>query len=82
MILISIIQALAGLYVLYTGISVLNHMTKATRVLIRFAYITLTVSGGAAIASCLVARDILHCVFAVGIAVYLLADHRGRRDDT
>lgn len=73
---VSIIQAVAALYVLCMGLMALNRMTAKTRTTIRYAHVALVGGAAAAVASCLVARDILDCLFAVGVALYIAANQR------
>lgn len=74
--ILSIIQAVAALYVLGVGLFALNRMGPETRHLVRFAYITLVGGAAAAIVSCFSPRDIFDCVFAVGVAFYMAVDRR------
>jgi hypothetical protein len=78
MIITSIIQGLAALYVFFVGVIALNKMDKQTAHAVRYAHIALVAGSAAGIASGFVARDIFECVFAVGIALYLAGNRRGR----
>lgn len=75
----SVIQAIAGLYVFNVSIVALNKMNKGTPILIRYAHVALVCGSAAGIASSFVARDIFECIFAVGIALYIAGNRRGRR---
>jgi hypothetical protein len=76
MAIVSIIQAVAAIYVLGVGLCALNKMSAATRHVVRFAYVALVGGAAAAILSCFAPRDIFDCVFAVGVALYMAADRR------
>jgi hypothetical protein len=76
MAIVSIIQAVAALYVLGVGLLALNRMSHATRHLVRFAYVALVGGAAAAVLSCFSQRDIFDCVFAVGVALYMAVDRR------
>lgn len=76
MTVVSIIQAAAALYVLCMGLLALNRMSPNTRLMTRYAHVALVGGAAAAVASCLVARDVLDCLFAVGVALYIAADRR------
>ena len=71
-----IIQAIACLYVFYISTISLNKMTKATPSKIRFAHVALLAGSGAGFASCIAARDVFECLFAVGIALYVAGSRR------
>lgn len=71
-----IIQAIACLYVFYVSTISLNKMTKATPSKIRFAHVSLLAGSGAGFASCIAARDLFECLFAVGIALYVAGSRR------
>lgn len=71
-----IIQAIACLYVFYVSTISLNKMTKATPNKIRFAHVALLAGSGAGFASCIAARDVFECLFAVGIALYVAGSRR------
>lgn len=71
-----IIQAIACLYVFYVSTISLNKMTKATPSKIRFAHVALLAGSGAGFASCIAARDLFECLFAVGIALYVAGSRR------
>lgn len=75
----SIIQASAGLYIMYASIMALNKMDKDTPSLMRYAHVALVCGSAAGVASSFVARDIFECLFAVGIALYIAGNRRGRR---
>lgn len=75
----SIIQGLAALYVFYASTMALNKMDKATRPVIRYAHISLVAGSAAGVASCIAARDIFECLFAVGIALYVAGNRRADR---
>jgi hypothetical protein len=74
--IISVIQALAALYVLVKGISALNRMGPATQNLVRLSYIALVTGAAAAVISTFASRDIFECVFAVGVALYMATNRR------
>lgn len=76
MAIVSIIQAAAALYVLGMGLLALNRMSASTRHIVRFAHVALVGGSAAAVASCFAARDLLECLFAVGVALYIAADRR------
>ncbi len=76
MLIASVIQALAGLYVCYVSVVALNKMSKATPHTVRFAYVALVCGSAAGVASCLAARDIFECIFAVGIALFMAGNRR------
>lgn len=76
MAIVSIIHAVAALYVLGVTVLALNHMSPATRHLVRWSYLALAAGAMAAVASCFGARDIFECIFAVGVALYMAADRR------
>lgn len=71
-----IIQAIACLYVFYISTLSLNKMTKKTPNNIRFAHVALLAGSAAGFASCIAARDIFECLFAVGIAIYVAGSRR------
>lgn len=73
---VSIIQAVAALYVLCKGLLALNRMSSSTRHMTRYAHVALVGGAAAAVAGCLVARDVLDCIFYVGVALYIAADRR------
>jgi hypothetical protein len=77
MLITSIIQACALLYVFYLGVLALNKMGPRTPHAIRYAHIALVAGSAAGVASCIAARDIFECVFAVGIALYMAGNRRG-----
>lgn len=79
MALTSIIQAVASLYIFYVSVVALNRMTKDTRQLIRVAYIALACGSAAGFMSCFVARDLLECAVAVGVALFLAGNRRTAR---
>lgn len=72
----SIIQAVAALYIFYVSVVALNRMTKTTNPLARMAYIALACGSAAGFVSCFVARDLLECAFAVGVALFLAGNRR------
>lgn len=72
----SIMQGLACLYVFYVSTMALNKMTKNTPHTVRYAHIALVAGSAAGGASCLAARDIFECLFAVGIALYVAGNRR------
>lgn len=74
--LTSAIQACAALYIFYVSVVALNRMTKTTSPLARLAYIALACGAGAGFVSCFVARDLLECAFAVGVALFLAGNRR------
>lgn len=76
MTLISLIQAGAALYVLWMGLMALNRMTSKTRTVTRYAHVALVGGAAGAVVGCMVARDLLDCLFAVGVALYMAADRR------
>jgi len=76
MAIVSIIQAVAAIYVLGVTLLALNRMGPSTRHLVRWSYLALAGGAMAAIASCFGARDIFECIFAVGVALYMAADRR------
>jgi len=71
-----IIQAIACLYVFYVSTISLNKMSKATSNKIRFAHVSLLAGSAAGFASCIAARDVFECLFAVGIALYVAGSRR------
>jgi hypothetical protein len=71
-----IIQAIACMYVFYISTISLNKMTKATRSRIRLAHVALLAGSAAGFASCIAARDVFECLFAVGIALYVAGSRR------
>lgn len=73
---VSIIQATAALYVFYMALMALNRMSSKTRNTVRYAHVALVGGAAAAVASCVVARDVLDCLFAVGVALYMATDQR------
>ena len=87
MIILNVIQALAALYVLSKGLSVLNRMSARTAPTQRLTYIALSTGALAAAASSMGAGSAFECVFVIGMALYLAADrrkrkHKGRSDAT
>lgn len=76
MAIVSIIQGIAGLYVLSVALLALNRMNHKTRHLVRLSYLALAGGAMAAVASCFGARDIFECIFAVGVALYMAVDRR------
>lgn len=77
MLITSIIQGVACLYVFYVSIMALNRMSKSTAHLVRYSYIALAGGAAAGVVSCVTMRDIFECVFAVGIALYMAGNKRG-----
>lgn len=77
MIITSIIQALAGLYVFYVSTMALNKMNRQTASTVRYAHIALVAGSAAGVISCFTARDIFECLSAVGIALYVAGNRRG-----
>lgn len=71
-----IVQAIACLYVFYISTISLNKMSKKTPNSIRFAHVSLLAGSAAGFASCIAARDIFECLFAVGIALYVAGSRR------
>lgn len=71
-----IIQAIACLYVFYISTMSLNKMSRKTPNNIRFAHVSLLAGSAAGFASCIAARDIFECLFAVGIALYVAGSRR------
>lgn len=78
----SIIQALAGLYVFYVSTMALNKMTRTTAPTVRYAHISLVAGSAAGVVSCVAARDIFECLFAVGIALYVAGNRRGDQNES
>ncbi|MBY0241965.1 MAG: hypothetical protein K2X55_21900 [Burkholderiaceae bacterium] len=76
MAIVSVIQAVAALYVLGVTVLALNRMSPATRHLVRWSYLALAGGAMAAVASCFGARDVFECIFAVGVALYMAVDRR------
>lgn len=72
----SIVQAVAALYIFYVSVVALNRMSKNTKPFIRLAYIALACGAAAGFVSCFVARDLLECAFAVGVALFLAGNRR------
>lgn len=80
MLLLSIIQACAGLYIICRGVVALNRMSRRTRWTVRAAYLMLVGGAASAVAACFYARDVFECLFAVGVAAYLACNHRKHND--
>ena len=76
MALISIIQALALLYVFYLSVMALNKMGPATAHVVRYGHIALTAGSAAGVTSCFAARDIFECILAVGVALFMAGTRR------
>lgn len=74
-----IIQAIACMYVFYMSIVALNEMNAETPNGLRFAYVSLLAGSAAGFTSCVVARDLFECLFAVGIALYVAGSHRDKK---
>jgi hypothetical protein len=72
----SIVQAAAALYIFYVSAVALNRMTKNTNPLARWAHIALACGSAAGFVSCFAARDLLECVFVVGVALFLAGNRR------
>ena len=72
----SIIQGIACLYVFYVGVLSLNKMDGRTPNDVRFAHVALVVAGAAGMVSCVAARDLMECLLAIGIALYLAGTRR------
>lgn len=72
----SAIQAFAACYIFYVSVVALNRMSKDTNPIVRLAYISLTCGSAAGFVSCFVARDLLECAFAVGVALFLAGNRR------
>jgi len=79
MIIVPIIQALAGLYVLAVGLIALNHMGVHTANRVRISYLALTSGSLAAIASAFGNPGIAESIFVTGVALYLMVNRRGAR---
>lgn len=71
-----IVQAIACLYVFYISTISLNKMTKSTPTNIRLAHVALLAGSAAGFASCIAARDVFECLFAVGISLYVAGSRR------
>lgn len=69
-------QTMAGLYVLWHCVHVLNHMTPATRRDYRMAVILLAAGALGSVASSWIARDVFDCLFTVGVAAYFACNRR------
>lgn len=76
MVIFSIIQGLAALYVLLVGLCTINRMGPRTRHLVRLSYIALAAGALAAIVSCVYSRDLFNCLFAVGVAMHFACNRR------
>lgn len=72
---ISLIQALASVYVLYVGLSVLNRMTRATRTSIFAAYLSLACGAFIGVLTCS-APDPRLALFALAVALFFIFDRR------
>jgi len=72
----SVVQAFAACYIFYVSVVALNRMSKDTNPLVRMAYIALACGSAAGFVSCFVARDLLECAFAVGVALFLAGNRR------
>jgi hypothetical protein len=81
MIFFQIVQVLACLYVLGSGLGALNRMSKSTRLTVRCAYVAMVFGSAAGIVSCIVYRDIFECIFAVGVALYMAFSQRRCTDE-
>lgn len=71
------IQILAALYIVWRGVMALNAMNRATRLIMRVAYIFLVGGGISAIAAAVTRRDIFECMMVAGFAFYLFCNKRG-----
>lgn len=74
----SIIQGMAGLYILYAGTMSLNKMTRLTAPTTRYTHIALVVGGAAGVVTCTGAQ-VFECLSAVGVAIYVAGNRRGDR---
>jgi len=72
----SVVQGLASLYILWRGLIALNSMNRHTRNSVRFAYVALVVGAMAAITSCFMMRDLFQCLFVVGVAAHFYFNKR------
>lgn len=72
----AIVQVLAALYIFYISVVALNRMTKETDPVVRWGHIALSCGSAAGIVSCFTARDMLECVFVVGVALFMAGNRR------
>lgn len=73
------IQAIACAFIAFHSLTMLNKMSKGTAQLIRAAYAILAASGGAGLVGCFLSYDAFNCLFAVGVALFLIANQRSAK---
>lgn len=76
MIILSLAQAFAALYIVMRSVIALNCMSRATRWEIRCAYILLSAGGIACIRSALTHPEIMPCLLVCGIALHMKLSKR------
>lgn len=74
-----LMQAAACLFIAAHSVITLNKMAKTTAFLIRASYVALATAAGSGLMSCFISYDAFECLFAVGVALYLVANERGAR---
>lgn len=76
MILVQVIQTLSCVVVLALGLLALNRMSHETRHAVRWSYVALVAGALGGLESCFASRDIFECLFAAGVALYLVCNRR------
>jgi len=71
-----ILQIIACGFIAANAIIHLNRMTAKTAHIIRAGYIALAGGSVSGIASCFLKWDIFDCLFAVGVALFLIANRK------
>jgi hypothetical protein len=71
-----VLQALACLFITGHAVFALTKMSEEATLTISAAYVVLATAGACGLLSCFVMSDIFICLFAVGIALFLLGDRR------
>lgn len=69
-------QAVACAFIALHSAHALNKMSKDTDKLILGAYVILLAAGASGFFGCFVTYDFFNCIFAVGVALFLVANQR------
>ena len=77
MTIISVIQAVLWVYVLYLSVIELNKMTRATAPVARWAHVGLACGSAAGVVSAISNRQFFELMIAAGVALYMTFNRRG-----
>ena len=75
--LISIIQAVIWIYVLYLCVLELNTMTRRTAMVARLGHVALSCGAAAGIMSAISDRQLFELLIAAGVALHMTFNRRG-----